>query len=679
MSAFPIALALPQARGADAASGKAVDADGGGEADRNRFADLFRDIGREIADAGRPAADAATSGATEPAAGDTPFQSLADALAGAGKGRLATADGERAPHASQGEGAAQLTTPQDGKAARTTAANRAAASHAAMRQSLAAAAAKLLSAADSAKAQATQDAALDQIARDAQGLPGDAAANAQIEADLAQAAKIASRKQALGAPASGHGETARAEARRLPGNQGLTALLFGRTETAGTDAADTASTPAAEDSAPEDTAADAAPVTAQARADAAALAMPSAMPLPPAARPAESAEVDPDHQPATGRESLGGTAATSETPASAGPMRITILSRETHFAPIRTLALNGASAPERTGPAAPAAADGATASSAPAPTSDPRHAATAGAARVLAGQAGGTAAIRAATPLPTGSTRATATAVPEPVAAASDAPARVTPRTPGRESARTGDARQSGHADAAEAAHRDGSAATTETGTTDRAQSGETATTPSAAQDAPLTGVAAIGGSSQPAGPAPALATLRQIGAAIAAEAGSMGATSSIEGPTANLIAGPVRLLDIQLSPDDLGTVNVRMRLSGNGLEIRLRASNAETAKMLERDQTALLDLLAASGITADSITIVGGDGAGLAQLTGQDAGRPFTAPQPPAGEGDAPREQGNRDPQGRSSGDDRQKGQSRDDQARSPGRAFDLGGGFRV
>eukprot|EP01031_Cornospumella_fuschlensis_P045110 gene45110-55183_t len=109
---------------------------------------------------------------------------------------------------------------------------------------------------------------------------------------------------------------------------------------------------------------------------------------------------------------------------------------------------------------------------------------------------------------------------------------------------------------------------------------------------------------------------------AIAAEAGTMGATTSVAGPTANLIAGPVRLLDIQLSPDDLGTVNVRMRLSNNGLEIRLRASNPETAKMLERDQSALLDLLAASGITADSITIVGGDGAGLAQLTGQDAGR---------------------------------------------------------
>ncbi len=678
MSAFNITLALPQARGADATSGKSVDPDGGDEAGGNRFADMFRDIGREITDAGRSAAgtDATATDAaatTDATGGDTSLQTLADALASAGKSRTPAAAGDSAGRAANAgdaaassDGTAANLLAQSGKPARAGTS-----AHAATRQTLAATAAQLLSAADAANAQAAQDQqdlAITEAAADA--------TTTQISVDTATAEKAATQRRA-------DDKSADTAARRLPGNQALTALLFGRTDaddtltTTGHTVASkdgTAAETAAQDGSAQD-AASADPALPNAAAGA-QLAMP--LQIPPAALASATAQTGGEPT-ATGRETLGGTAGTANTMAAAQPMRITILSRETHFAPIRTLGLNGASAPSAAGAATDtrlaAATDGSAAEQARTASADPRTATTAASARVLANAASSTAATRAATPVSGTTTPATGTAETE-ASSETDGTERITPRTPARETDRSGDTRQAGRSREAEA----GSARTgsKDAGATRTEGTGDAAAS-AVAEEAPVTGVAAIGGSSQPAAPAPALATLRQIGAAIAAEAGTMGATASVAGPTANLIAGPVRLLDIQLSPDDLGTVNVRMRLSNNGLEIRLRASNPETAKMLERDQSALLDLLAASGITADSITIVGGDGAGLAQLTGQDAGRPFTDQQPAAGDTETPRDQSGRDQNGRSPEDDRQKGQSRDDQARSPGRAFDLGGGFRV
>lgn len=664
MSAFNITLALPQARGADASSGKTVDPDGGSEADGNRFADLFRDLGRQATDTSR-AADAGTPAAADAASTDT-AQTLADALAAAGKSRANGAGGAAQEAGTTArDTAANLPAAAGGKGTRTGAALQAAAT----RQTLAAAAARLLSAADATKAQAAQDA--------------DDLAQAEAATDRLSTDKAGKDMLTADKSVSARGDVADAKSRRLQGNQGLNALLFGRTETEETftaldsasalPARETEDTAGADLSRPNGATPAGVPDTATAGL-AQAMALPMALG---AALPTEAAQAAAG-QSTAGRDTGATAAGTSEAAQAAQPMRITILSRETHFAPIRTLPLNGASASDTASATGAAATDGTTA-----PTFDLRSGAPDGAARLLAANASGTPATRAA--IAGSSPRSTIASPASTVAADGETEANgvapLTPPTVSRDTWRA-DARQAGRtASSAAPAGPTRSAATQATAGSDVTQErvADAGIARAEAEDAPLTGIAAIGGSSQPAAPAPALATLRQIGAAIAAEAGTMGASSSVAEPTANLIAGPVRLLDIQLSPDDLGTVNVRMRLSNNGLEIRLRASNAETAKMLERDQSALLDLLAASGITADSITIVGGDGAGLTQLTGQDAGRPFASPQPAAGEAETPREQSGREQQGRGSDDDRQKGQSRDDQARSPGRAPDLGGGFRV
>ncbi|WP_341991026.1 flagellar hook-length control protein FliK [Azorhizobium sp. AG788] len=652
MSAFNITLALPQARGADATSGKPVDPDGGGEADRNRFGEMFRDIGRQTAEPNRPSATAETAASAEATATDTAAQSLADALASAGKSRSATDGRSGTAQDSEtlaGDTAASLLSGQGSKSTRTATATQANAT----RQALAEAAARLLSAADAAKALAAQD---------AEDMVSAEAATAQVTTDKS-------------APTSPRGEAADAKDRRLQGNQALTSLLFGRTEAEDTVTAHDSSWAHTENEAADADASGPNGTASQVLPDAATAGLPQTMAMPLAALPAEAAARAAAGQSTAGRDTGAAGATTTEAATAAQPMRITILSRETHFAPIRTLALNGASAPDTA--SALAAAGTAPTDGESTPSFDLRNGAPDGAARQLAANASGTAATRAAI-TPTIVAPGTGTAASAEGEAEMNAATLITPRSANRDTGRTSEARQTARsADATAATTRGATAQATGGGDVTQERAEDVSLARAEADGAPLTGVAAIGGSSQPA--TPALATLRQIGTAIAAEASSMGATSSAAGPTANLIAGPVRLLDIQLSPDDLGTVNVRMRLSSTGLEIRLRASNADTARMLERDQSALLDLLAASGITADSITIVGGDGAGLTQLTGQDAGRPFASQQSAAGDAETPREQGGRDQQGRGADDDRQKGQSRDDQARSPGRAPDFGGGFRV
>ncbi len=745
MTAFTTTWPLPTARSVEANVGKAVDPEGR-DPEGGRFSDVFRDLGRSPASDGAPAGRADGAAAAGEAATDTAeaaparVMTLAEALASASSSRASrSTDGT----ATAAEGAATAATPPsaetDAAAAPAKATPNTSKASAGIRSGTAQSRdlhvnALRLAAADAKAAAARAQAAPAQTSTATDATAAQDAAAGRADAGpldpgaLAQAGHLATAADPSFSPrtpapttisvdpadaeapsadtaATAKDRPAEATPRRLQGHLGLTALLFGRSAADFTAAmADHTGRPdttgdlpsATDDSVAVHREAEPEVDPDLAAADAALLARgPDAQPLPAflaphpltAAAPAGAeAGGDPAHAGAT-----GGTAALdADGPTTAQPMRITILSRETHFAPIRTLTLNGASAPARAdasdAPAAkavkPAAVSAAPSNALPGnPATSPLAGATARpvseaatVARTLTAATGARNAL-AATPVAPARSDAEPTAVSAPVAEAEVEPAtNASVRTPLRGAARDGAARTT--RDAAET----GTSRTLDARTIPSATEARTdaAASPPEQEPAPVAGVAAIGGAILPAAPAPALATLRQIGAAIAAEAGGMGASSGAEAPSTTL-AGPVRLLDIQLSPDDLGTVNVRMRLSGNGLEIRLRASNAETARVLERDQSALIDLLAASGITADSITIIGGDGAGFTQLTGQDAGRPLLNPQPSAGEPDAPANRDNGEPQGRASDDDRPKGQARDDQARSPGRAPDAGSTFRV
>lgn len=65
-----------------------------------------------------------------------------------------------------------------------------------------------------------------------------------------------------------------------------------------------------------------------------------------------------------------------------------------------------------------------------------------------------------------------------------------------------------------------------------------------------------------------------------------------------------VRVLQVRLEPPELGTVNVRMRLDANALEVRIDARQPGTADLLRGDQGALARLLQAAGYDVEALTV---------------------------------------------------------------------------
>ncbi len=121
----------------------------------------------------------------------------------------------------------------------------------------------------------------------------------------------------------------------------------------------------------------------------------------------------------------------------------------------------------------------------------------------------------------------------------------------------------------------------------------------------------------RPADATPALpfASLAQIGRAIAAEVTQMDTAPPVAGTGAPPVgtdapapAGPVRVLDIALSPDSLGRVVVHMRLTPHGLTVRLKADDPATAALLAGDKEHLSALLGSAGLP-DVDLEVGGAG----------------------------------------------------------------------
>jgi len=69
-------------------------------------------------------------------------------------------------------------------------------------------------------------------------------------------------------------------------------------------------------------------------------------------------------------------------------------------------------------------------------------------------------------------------------------------------------------------------------------------------------------------------------------------------------IAEPTKILHIQLSPVELGSIVVKLRISQGGMEIRLEASRSETAQMLANDREALREIVKASGYALDQVSV---------------------------------------------------------------------------
>ncbi|MBA1154723.1 flagellar hook-length control protein FliK [Microvirga mediterraneensis] len=73
---------------------------------------------------------------------------------------------------------------------------------------------------------------------------------------------------------------------------------------------------------------------------------------------------------------------------------------------------------------------------------------------------------------------------------------------------------------------------------------------------------------------------------------------------TARASAGVLRVLDLQLKPAELGLVTIRMRLSGDSIEMEIQAQHEDTAELLRNDADKLSSLLRVSGYRPDLINI---------------------------------------------------------------------------
>nr|WP_319483286.1 flagellar hook-length control protein FliK [uncultured Cohaesibacter sp.] len=162
---------------------------------------------------------------------------------------------------------------------------------------------------------------------------------------------------------------------------------------------------------------------------------------------------------------------------------------------------------------------------------------------------------------------------------------------------------------------------------------------------APVDMVETLTGAQAPSGLSLADSVMKQIGDAISkgldtptTRSDGASSSNSAEQPTSALrlhrSGDLLRVLDIQLHPADLGKVRLSVRLNDNNVEVRIEASKAETAKMLQSNQGELNRLLQRAGYQADHISVVAVDDRGSSQILppstsdslGQQAGQDKSA-----------------------------------------------------
>ncbi len=85
--------------------------------------------------------------------------------------------------------------------------------------------------------------------------------------------------------------------------------------------------------------------------------------------------------------------------------------------------------------------------------------------------------------------------------------------------------------------------------------------------------------------------------------------TGRTQGGLTHKAEGPVlKTLEIQLTPHELGTVKVSLRMVGENVEVTLATSKAQTAELLKQDRQLLDQMLRTTGFKADTITIQAAD-----------------------------------------------------------------------
>jgi len=68
--------------------------------------------------------------------------------------------------------------------------------------------------------------------------------------------------------------------------------------------------------------------------------------------------------------------------------------------------------------------------------------------------------------------------------------------------------------------------------------------------------------------------------------------------------AASVKTLNLQLQPETLGQMTIKLNLSDNGLAVQLEAANQQTAELLGKDKQALTQGLSNSGYSVASLEV---------------------------------------------------------------------------
>jgi hypothetical protein len=108
------------------------------------------------------------------------------------------------------------------------------------------------------------------------------------------------------------------------------------------------------------------------------------------------------------------------------------------------------------------------------------------------------------------------------------------------------------------------------------------------------------------AGSVSALTPSQQIAQAIEAampQAAKTGAQADAT-PASSASLQPVKTIALALSPQNLGGVEIELALTGGKLDVKIRAAEPETAKLLRRDDGALEKLLQSAGLSLQGLTI---------------------------------------------------------------------------
>lgn len=95
-------------------------------------------------------------------------------------------------------------------------------------------------------------------------------------------------------------------------------------------------------------------------------------------------------------------------------------------------------------------------------------------------------------------------------------------------------------------------------------------------------------------------------GSAGAGEASAVAASGSFDLPlaAAQPSAEAVRTLNLQLEPESLGQVSIRLNLSGEGLDLQVNADRGATVDLLEKDKQSLSDQIRQSGYSVAGLEI---------------------------------------------------------------------------